>query len=489
MDGAANKKNKTLKTINNIAPSNLNYKTGFDRQFFAALILLICMGTVMIFSASYAFAMENNNDSFFFAKKHVMLLAGGFVAMFLTSVFYRFYRSPLVVNGVMGVALFLMVLVLLIGTEESVTKGATRWLYIGGFSFQPSEFLKFAIILYFSKYITKYSDKIASPFNLKNFARYGLVQFIIIGIGATVAAIPFAVNYVFEKKREAELSLMTEEQLALIARETEESVSVMGVFDYFFYLLGGVIIILGILCIFRFNCIKKAPDFYYGVVPYAIVLCISAVLLIKQPHMSGLIIIGCIILMMMWLGGTSWQYLAMCVLGGGSLVYLVLQMLPHSKGRLDVWLNPFAYLKGGGWQPAQSLYAIGSGGFWGVGYGNSRQKHLYLPEPQNDYIFSILCEEMGFIGAMIVICVFVYFIYRGVVIALKSPNTFFRTLVMGIMGQIAIQVILNIAVVTNSIPSTGISLPFFSYGGTSTVILMAEMGIVLSASRYSLTKK
>ena len=140
---------------------------------------------------------------------------------------------------------------------------------------------------------------------------------------------------------------------------------------------------------------------------------------------------------------------------------------------------------GKGWQPAQSLYAISSGGFWGLGLGRSNQKHGFLPEPQNDYIFAILCEELGFFGVICVIALFAVFAWRGYYIAKNAPNRFCSALTLGIVSQVVIQVILNLAVVTNTIPSTGISLPFFSYGGTSLMILLAEMGIVLSISRYS----
>jgi len=174
----------------------------------------------------------------------------------------------------------------------------------------------------------------------------------------------------------------------------------------------------------------------------------------------------------------------------GVAAFLVLALsMSHSSGRLAVWKNPFDHLLDGGWQPAQSLYAIGSGGLTGVGFGNSRQKHLYLPEPQNDYIFSIWCEEMGFIGALFLICVFIFFIYRGIVIGLRAPDRFSSMLVIGIIMHVGLQVILNIAVVTNTLPSTGISLPFFSYGGTSLIILLAEMGVVMSVSRVSQIEK
>ena len=163
--------------------------------------------------------------------------------------------------------------------------------------------------------------------------------------------------------------------------------------------------------------------------------------------------------------------------------------MAHSIRRVNIWLDPFSDLSGAGWQPVQSLYAISAGGFWGLGLGQSNQKHGFLPEPHNDYIFSILCEELGYFGAIMVIGLFALLVWRGYVIAKKAPNMYASLLVMGIMCSLAAHVLLNIAVVTNSIPSTGIGLPFFSYGGTSLMIWMAEMGVVLSVSRYSYLKK
>ena len=191
----------------------------------------------------------------------------------------------------------------------------------------------------------------------------------------------------------------------------------------------------------------------------------------------------------MIIGGSSLKYIfgAACVGGAGMLG--ILNLLSHSKSRLDVWHDPFSNIREGGWQPAQSLYAIGNGGIWGVGIGQSRQKHLYLPEPMNDYIFAILCEEFGFIGAISVILLFVYFVYRGIVIAYWAPDRFSSLVVLGIVIQVGLQALLNMMVVTNTIPSTGIALPFFSYGGSSLMILLAEMGVVLSISRYSVIPK
>lgn len=192
---------------------------------------------------------------------------------------------------------------------------------------------------------------------------------------------------------------------------------------------------------------------------------------------------------MMWMGGTNKKLLLGATAAGGGVLYIVLKNMAHSIRRVEVWLNPYSDFKGDGWQPIQSLYAISSGGFWGLGLGQSNQKHSYLPEPHNDYIFAVLCEELGYFGAIVVMLLFVLLVWRGYVIAKKAPNMYASLLVMGIMCSLAAHVVLNIAVVTNSIPSTGIGLPFFSYGGTSLMIWMAEMGVVLAVSRYSYLEK
>ena len=157
--------------------------------------------------------------------------------------------------------------------------------------------------------------------------------------------------------------------------------------------------------------------------------------------------------------------------------------MPYAADRLSSWLDPFADPLGDGHQTIQSLYAIGSGGATGLGLGNSRQKHLYVPEPQNDFIFSILCEELGFVGAALVLLLFFLLLWRGLVIAVRAPDKFGALLAVGFVVQVCLQAVLNMAVVTNTIPNTGISLPFFSSGGTSLMMLLGEMGIVLSVSR------
>ena len=157
--------------------------------------------------------------------------------------------------------------------------------------------------------------------------------------------------------------------------------------------------------------------------------------------------------------------------------------------RINVWLDPFIDPQNSGFQTIQSLYAIGSGGLMGAGIGNSRQKYLFLPEPQNDFVFAIVCEELGFIGAVLVIVLFALLICRGFMIAVKARDRFGMLMATGLTAQVGIQAVLNIAVVTNTIPNTGISLPFFSYGGSALLMLLAQMGIILSISRQTALEK
>lgn len=233
----------------------------------------------------------------------------------------------------------------------------------------------------------------------------------------------------------------------------------------------------------------KIKEFKYGILIPAMITGVVCVITLLEHHMSGTIILFLIGASMIFMSGANWKILATIggVFGAGALG--VMLFTNYMKKRIDAWLHPELYLQTGGWQPYQSLLAIGSGGLFGVGLGNSYQKHMWLPEPQNDFIFAILCEELGFLGAIALIVLFVLFIWRGFVIAKRAPDTFSSVLVAGLTAKVGIQAMLNIAVVTSSIPTTGIALPFFSYGGTALVMQLAEMGIILSVSRYSSQKR
>ena len=421
---------------------------GVDRPFLICIILLLCMGTVMVFSSSYPYAKENFGDSYRFAKMQILYAIAGVFIMTCIAKFIDYHFIRRFSKVVMGVGIVLLILVLVIGSNA---KGAVRWLQIGPLSLQPSEIMKFAVVLFFADYADRYSQKISQPDRLYENRGPIVLTLAFVGIGL--------VSFIVIPNRIA----------------------------------GGILLFLSfafaIYFFSRINVKKELPGVYYGIFPYIGVLGVIGFLLYLQPHLSGLVIIAAIIFCMMVIGGTKGRYLITGIVVGVLGVIVLALSMSHSSSRLEVWRNPFDHLLDGGWQPAQSLYAIGSGGIVGVGFGNSHQKHLYLPEPQNDYIFSIWCEEMGFIGALFLICVFVFFIYRGIVIGLRAPDRFSSMLVIGIIMHVGLQVILNIAVVTNTLPSTGISLPFFSYGGTSLIILLAEMGVVLSVSRMSQIEK
>lgn len=237
----------------------------------------------------------------------------------------------------------------------------------------------------------------------------------------------------------------------------------------------------------------RMGTFKYGILPYLIILAPTVVLLALEPHISCTVIVVLLAAGMLFIGGVKLKWFGM-VLGAiaSALIYLVVftDKLTYANNRISGWLDPFS--PGAGvdtWQTRQGLYAIGSGGLWGLGLGNSRQKYLYIPEPQNDFIFSVVCEELGFVGAVVILLLFALLIWRGMIIAMKAKDKFGSLLGIGLIAQVGLQVILNIAVVTNTIPNTGISLPFFSYGGTSLLMLLGQMGIILSISRTSNMEK
>ena len=224
--------------------------------------------------------------------------------------------------------------------------------------------------------------------------------------------------------------------------------------------------------------------FFKGFVKNFAFLIPIAALLMVEPHFSATMVITGIVLVMMILAGCKlWHIIVPGVIAGvPALIFIVVKEAYRLK-RVTAFLDPWSDKLGDGWQVVQSLYAIGSGGLFGTGLGQSKQKYLYLPEPQNDFIFSVLAEELGFIGCLFVIILFAILIWRGILIAIKAPDMFGSLLAIGITSLIAIQSIINIAVVTSSMPATGMPLPFFSYGGTALLILLCEMGILLNISR------
>ncbi|PAB58828.1 stage V sporulation protein E [Anaeromicrobium sediminis] len=229
----------------------------------------------------------------------------------------------------------------------------------------------------------------------------------------------------------------------------------------------------------------KIKKFLSGVCPYILIIGIYMGLILLQPNMSTAVTIGAVIACMMFIAGMRWFHVIVMGMGGFFALAAMVVAAPYRMKRLTGFLDPFKDPMGTGYQVIQSLYALGSGGLFGVGLGRSMQKYLYIPEPQNDFIFAIIGEELGFVGCMVIIILYVLLIWRGVRIAVNAPDTFGCLLASGITSMVAVQTIINIAVATSSMPVTGMALPFISWGGNSLAIFMASIGILLNVSRYS----
>ena len=360
---------------------------GLDLPFLAILLLLLCYGLIMLYSAGYAVALYRRGDAYTYIRPQLLFAALGVAAMYAASlVDYHIWHK--LAWPLLGVSLALLVLVLFMPEYN----GCKRWIVLPGLgTLQPSEIAKFSVVLVFAHIISLNHDRMKT--------------------------------------------------------------------------------------------------FTAGVLPFGAVLGAVAVLMLLEPHLSGTLLILGIGAVLMFVGGTGLKWFGLAgALGAGAiaaaLVFLP-DLVPYAMDRLASWRDPFADPLGEGHQTVQRLYAIASGGVMGLGLGNSRQKYLYVPEPQNDFIFSILCEELGFVGAAAVIVLFLALFLRGMTVAVRARDKFGALLVVGFVTQVILQAVLNIAVVTNTIPNTGISLPFFSSGGTSLLMLLGEMGIVLSVSRQA----
>jgi len=235
---------------------------------------------------------------------------------------------------------------------------------------------------------------------------------------------------------------------------------------------------------------NRMKNWRYGIVPFAFVFMMIALPTMLETHFSGTILIVAIGVCLMLIGGTDVRFfLLIAGVGAAGLIVVILLFGNYALERLISWRDPFVDPLGEGYQVIQSMYAIASGGLTGQGLGQSKQKFLYLPEPQNDFIFAIACEELGFVGAVLIILLFIAFIWRGFSIALRAKDRFGLLVAAGITIQFGLQALLNMMVVTKTIPNTGISLPFFSYGGTALIMLLGEMGIMLNISRSATLEK
>ena len=377
---------------------NFNFRSvslGMDMPFMILILVLLGFGVLMMFSASYAWGLNDMGDGYFYAKKQLMFAGLGLVIMFIASMLdYHFFQNTAVCYLFFGSMYGLCLYTAVFG---NATADARRWINLGFIQFQPSELLKVAFIVIFA-YI-------------------------------------MAVNF------------------------------------------------------------PKFDNWKFCVIPFTVIMGITAIVLGLQRHMSAVLIIGVIGVSMMFVSGmpakTFWKFIGvMGALAGLILAGLIMAgKFSYIQDRIKGWQNPEADIQNNTWQTYNSLVAIGSGGWFGLGFGESRQKFLYLPEAQNDFVFAIICEELGFVGALVVVVLFVIFVLRGFYIAANAKDRFGMLVAAGITIQIGLQAFLNIMVASNAIPNTGISLPFFSYGGTALIIQLAEMGIILNISRQGHIKK
>ncbi len=375
-------------------------KGGFDIIFLILVCVLLTIGIIMMFSASYISAKysaaAHNDPLYYFKRQAIFAVLGVAIMIFVSKINYNVFRK--FVPIIFAVSFILLIVVLVKPATVEGKENFKRWLEIPGVPvrIQPSEFAKFGLIIFLA--------------------------------------------WSFERHR-----LWIEASPAMTA--------------VYFFIVG-----------------------------------VFSLLVYAEDHLSGAILMAGIGLIVCFLGGTDWRiYVVGIVIVALAILIVMINPEKILKGymaeRISSWLVKDYEDVSARWQTNQSLFALGSGGLFGVGLGNSKQKYLYLPEPQNDFIFAIVGEELGFIGCVLIIILFALLVWRGFAIALKSRSTFGRLLAMGIVVQVGLQVILNIMVVTDSMPNTGISLPFFSYGGSSLMMLLGEMGIVLSVSRNSRINK
>ena len=375
------KKNKAF----SFAKSDILTLGGMDIPFFAITIALLTIGLVMLFSASYPYALQHRHDSYYFFNRQLLFAIAGVVVMLIVSkINYKLLK--VILNPLTVITFALLVIVLFYHTNNGDFK---RWIPIGPITLQPSDIAKFTIILVLAYYCSK--------------------------------------NY------------------------------------------------------------KKMNRPIHGIVYPLLIIAAFCLLIYKEHHLSCTILVFLIGASIMFCAGSDRR---LFYIGAGLMIALIAvvilypQVLMNYAGdRVTAWLDKTFEPRGLRWQTNNSLYAIGSGGLFGVGLGNSKQKFLYVSEPQNDFIFSIVCEELGFIGAAIIILLFALLFLRGIQIAIKCKDRFGSLIVIGIVSQVAVQTVFNIMVVTDTIPNTGIALPFFSYGGTAILMLLFEMGVVLSISR------
>ncbi|HEY3249127.1 MAG TPA: putative lipid II flippase FtsW [bacterium] len=365
---------------------DLIHRRAPDYVLLFAIIALIGIGVVMVYSASSIVAQDQVGDSAFFFKRQAMWAAAGFIALLVVQrVHYEKLRR--ITPALLLIALTALVLVLVPGVGR-VVGGARRWISLGGpFAFQPAEAAKLALVLYLANFLS--------------------------------------------------------------------------------------------------NRGPAAAEFRRGVLPPLIVLGMMFVLILAQPDMGTALLLALVTVLLLFMGGARIWHLAGLAFAGAPLVAIAVFGADYRRQRILAFLNPWGDPQGSGFHIIQSLLALGSGGLLGMGLGNSRQKFFYLPERHTDFIFSILGEELGLIGTLAVVLLLAVVVYRGFQIARRAPDQYGALLAGGITGLIVLQAVLNIGVTTGLLPITGVPLPFVSFGGSSLLVMMIGVGIVLNISQYT----
>jgi cell division protein FtsW len=364
-------------------------KSYFDYWVFFITLALVFIGIIMIFSASSVHSYIYYKDVYFFMKSQIKSVIIGIIFMALM-IKYDYKRLGKLSPIFMLISFILLILVRVPGIGQE-NNGTWRWIYIGGFQFQPSEILKISLILFLAFSLSK-----------KN---------------------------------------------------------------------------------------KKIDSFVYGLLPYILILGFVSFLLLLEPHMSCTLIVVFVASIMLITAGARIKHFLVILIPVLFIFTIVVFRMDYMKSRVLSFLDPFKDTSGDGYQVIQSLYAIASGGLFGKGFGKSVQKFLYMPEPHNDFIFSILAEELGLVGSVGVMVLFLILIWRGIKISINAPDNFSKLVALGITSLIALQVIMNIAVVTSSMPPTGVTLPFISAGGTSVILFLTSVGILLNISSKAKYKK
>lgn len=353
-------------------------------DFLMVILALVWIGIIMVYSSSAIYAFKRFGDSFYYLKREIFYCLLGFIGMFFTSrldysKIRRYSRALIVVSILLLVAVFLPG----IGKEAG---GAKRWISLGNFGFQPSEFVKFALIIYLADFLSRRQDVIKT--------------------------------------------------------------------------------------------------FYRGFLPALLVSGFIGGLILLQPDFGTALLLVLVCFILFFVAGVNLKYIFSVLVLSVPLVYLLVFRVPYRLRRILAYLNPWEDPKGAGWQIIQSYVALGSGGLFGLGLGQSRQKLFYLPQTSTDFILSIIGEELGFLGTFSILILFALFIWQGLKIALKAKDLYGALLSFGIVLMIGLQAIIHIAVVSGSMPTKGLPLPFISYGGSSLIFSLIGVGIVLSVAKH-----